>query len=171
MSVRIRDAASCDCEGVAAMVQELAGLAGVVAGTTAAILRREAFSERPTIAILVAEDEAGLAGCLIHQDTFSTWRGANGVFVVDFFVREDRRGQGVGGALIAEAARQGRSRGALFMRLDVERHNEAALRLYERLGFHEVDHSFQMLEEEAMHGLAESAGAGAPRDPSGPTEI
>jgi ribosomal protein S18 acetylase RimI-like enzyme len=153
------------------MVQELASLAGIAAGTTAAILRREGFGERSTIAILVAEDGAGLAGCLIHQDTFSTWRGANGVFVVDFFVREDRRGEGVGRSLIAEAARQGRSRGARFMRLDVERHNEAALRLYERLGFREVDHSFQMLEEEEMHALAQSAGAGAREDLSGPSAI
>jgi ribosomal protein S18 acetylase RimI-like enzyme len=171
MSVRIRDATPDDCDRVAAMVQELARLAGVAAGTTAAILRREAFGERPTIAILVAEEQAGLAGCLIHQDTFSTWRGANGVFVVDFFVREDRRGEGIGHALIAEAARRGHSRGACFMRLDVERHNEAALRLYERLGFHEVDHSFQMLEEEAMHGLAESVGSGSREDRSGPSAI
>jgi ribosomal protein S18 acetylase RimI-like enzyme len=169
MRMRIRDAAPCDCEGVAAMVQELASLAGVAAGTSAAILRQEAFGERPTIAILVAEDEAGLAGCLIHQDTFSTWRGANGVFVVDFFVREDRRSEGVGRALIAAAARQGRSRGARFMRLDVERHNESALRLYERLGFHEIDHSFQMLEEKGMRALARDAGAGAPDDLSGPS--
>jgi ribosomal protein S18 acetylase RimI-like enzyme len=170
MSVRIRDATPDDCEGVAAMVRDLASLAGVDAGTTAAILMREAFGERPTIAILVAEDRAGLAGCLIHQDTFSTWRGANGVFVVDLFVREDRRGEGVGRSLIAEAARQGRSRGACFMRLDVERHNGAALRLYERLGFREVDHSFQMLEEEVMQGLAGSASAGAPEDRPGPSD-
>jgi ribosomal protein S18 acetylase RimI-like enzyme len=161
MSLSIRSAAPEDCDGVAAMVRDLASLAGVVAGTTASILTREAFGERPTIAILVAEDGPGLAGFLIHQDTFSTWRGTNGVFVVDFFVREERRGEGIGHALIAEAARRGRAGGARFMRLDVERHNAAALRLYERLGFREVDHSFQMLEEDGLRRLAEGAAAGA----------
>jgi ribosomal protein S18 acetylase RimI-like enzyme len=161
MSLRIRSAAPEDCDGVAAMVRDLASLAGVLAGTTAAILAREAFGERPTIAILVAEDGPDLAGFLIHQDTFSTWRGANGVFVVDFFVRAERRGEGIGLALMAEAARRGRAAGARFMRLDVERHNAAALRLYERLGFREVDHSFQMIEEDGLRRLAENARARA----------
>ena len=142
------------------MVRDLAAHAGVVAGTTAAILMREAFGDRPTIAILVAEDAGGLAGCLVHQDTFSTWRGANGVFVVDLFVSPDRRGEGIGLALLSWAACEGWARGARFMRLDVERDNLGALRLYERIGFREVDHAFLVLEEEGMLRLAPTEGSG-----------
>jgi ribosomal protein S18 acetylase RimI-like enzyme len=146
-----------DCAVVAAMVQDLARLAGVEAGVTAAILEREAFGPSPTIRLLVAEDDWGVLGCLVHQDTFSTWRGANGVFVVDLFVREDQRGRGIGLDLLRRAASLGLERGARFMRLDVEPHNEAALRFYRRLGFRPVDHRFEMMEMPEMIRLAERA--------------
>jgi ribosomal protein S18 acetylase RimI-like enzyme len=167
-AIIVRTARPQDCEAVAAMVRDLASLARVVSGTTAEILRREAFGSRPTIAILVAEEEARLIGCLVHQDTFSTWRGANGVFVVDFYVRPQQRGRGIGLALIKEAARLGHHKGARFMRLDVERDNEAALRLYDRLGFRTADHLFKVMDEPAMlslAGLAPSPAASPPRLP------
>jgi ribosomal protein S18 acetylase RimI-like enzyme len=124
----IRDGTAGDCEAVAGLVRDLARLAHVEAGITGAILAREAFGARPTLAFLVAEAAGEIVGCLVHQDSFSTWRGANGVFVVDLFVAPDRRGRGLGRRLLAEAARRGRRRGAAFMRLDVEPDNEAALR-------------------------------------------
>jgi ribosomal protein S18 acetylase RimI-like enzyme len=154
MTVEVREATAADCEAVAAMVQDLAALAHVASGTTAEILRREAHGERPTLAILVAEEDGRLLGCLVHQNTFSTWRGSNGVFIVDLYVAPDRRGQGVGRQLIAAAARLGLARGARFMRLDVEPDNDGALHLYDRLGFRRVDHLFEVLDEGGMVSLA-----------------
>ena len=152
----IRPARIEDCDAIAAMVQALAETSGVTAGTTGETLRREAFGERPTLEILVAEDGTGLLGFLIHQDTFSSWRGANGVFVTDFFVKSDLRGQGIGLALMREAARLGRTRGARFMRLDVERGNSAGLRFYERLGFRDIDHLFRALDEPGFVRLGDA---------------
>jgi ribosomal protein S18 acetylase RimI-like enzyme len=154
-AVRIRQATVADCDAVAALVQDLARLAGMESGTTGATLAEAAFGPRPTMAILLAEDEWSPVGCLIHQDTFSTWRGANGVFVVDFYVKPGHRGRGIGLALMREAARLGRARGARFMRLDVETDNYDALRLYRRLGFRRLDRLFQVLDEPAMSRLAD----------------
>jgi ribosomal protein S18 acetylase RimI-like enzyme len=150
----IRPATSADCDSVAAMVQDLAALAHVVSGTTGDRLRQEAFGERPTLAMLVADESSRLVGCLVHQDTFSTWRGANGVFLVDLYVAPSERGRGIGVALLKEAARLGIEKGARFMRLDVEPDNLGALRLYERIGFRTVDHVFKVLDEAAMIALA-----------------
>ena len=137
------------------MVVELAALFGVRAGTTAEGLRAEAFGERPSIAILVAEAEGVLVGYLVHQDTFSTWRGANGVFVVDLFVRPERRNDGIGVRLMAEAARLGRAKGARFMRLDIDEHNAAGQRFYGRLGFRPLVHDrFLVLDEPGLQALA-----------------
>lgn len=156
-TVRVRPGRPEDCPAVAAMVQDLARIAHVEAGVTGEILAREAFGPRPTIALIVAEDDWGLLGCLVHQDTFSTWRGANGVFVVDLFVRDGQRGRGIGLDLIRAAARTGIERGARFMRLDVEPDNDGAIRFYRRLGFRPVDHRFELLEAAEMVRLAERA--------------
>jgi GNAT superfamily N-acetyltransferase len=69
---------------------------------------------------------AGLAGVLDKDgaaDLVSTW------------VRPDRRGHGVGGALVNAAAGWARARGHVAMYLWVAEANEPARRLYERYGF------------------------------------
>jgi GNAT superfamily N-acetyltransferase len=154
--MRIRQARPEDCEAVADMVIDLAALFGVAAGATAEGLRLEAFGARPTIEILVAEAPDGtLASYLIHQDTYSTWRGANGVFVVDLFVKPQWRNEGLGIRLMAEAARRGLSKGARFMRLDISEENEGGKRFYERYGFRPLDRErFMVLDEQGLRALA-----------------
>lgn len=152
----IRPAELRDCEAVADMVIDLAALFGVRSGTTAGVLQAEAFGPRPTIAIIVAEAGDGvLAGYLVHQDTFSTWRGANGVFVVDLFVKPQWRNDGIGIKMMAEAARQGIVKGARFMRLDINEDNSAGRRFYVRYGFRPLDHErFMVLDEPGLQALA-----------------
>lgn len=153
----IRPAAPGDCDAVAAMVAELAAMFGVRAGTTGDVLRAEAFGARPTIGVVVAEAaEGALAGYLVHQDSFSTWRGTNGVFVIDLYVQPRWRNDRLGIRLLAEAARRGRERGARFMRLDLDAGNEAGLRFYRRHGFRTLDHDrFLVLDEAGFIDLIE----------------
>ena len=149
-SVWIRSAVPDDCEAVAAMVIELARVFGVKSGTTADFLREGAFGARPTFDILVAESPSGdLAGYLIHQDTLSTWRGANGVFIVDLFVHPHWRNDGIGDKLTQAAARAGQAKGARFMRLDIDENNHAARRFYERQGFRPLEHDCVLVLDEA----------------------
>lgn len=154
--IRIRSARREDCEAVARMVQDLAGLFGVRSGTTGDILQHEAFGPRPTLAILVAENETtqALLGYAIWQDMFSTYRGARGIFIVDLYVAPAHRGEGIGALLLAQAARQASSQGASFMRLDVEAENESAARFYARLGFVEKSYRCFILDEPPFSALA-----------------
>lgn len=154
-TVVVRAAEPADCEAVAAMVVALAALHDVASGTTAQGLGEAAFGVRPTIEILVATIDGQLVGYLIHQDTYSTWRGVNGLFVVDLYVDPVWRGRRIGEALMSAAARRGLEKDARFMRLDIDADNAAGARFYERLGFTERSHDRnRAAEETAMRAMA-----------------
>jgi len=57
------------------------------------------------------------------------------VNLFQMWVAPEARGQGVGAALLAEAARWARARGAVALQLGVNRSNAPALHLYARAGF------------------------------------
>jgi len=65
------------------------------------------------------------AGCFAYLD--------------DVFVLEQCRGQGIGSELMREALNDARRSGCVRVELGTRRDNIRARRLYERLGFDEVD--------------------------------
>jgi GNAT superfamily N-acetyltransferase len=65
-------------------------------------------------------------------------RDGGWVGVFSMLTLPERRGHGVGGALLAGLARWARTRHCSDLYLQVERDNPAALRLYDRSGFREV---------------------------------
>ena len=67
--------------------------------------------------------------------TYSTWRGARGLYVVDLFVLPEARGRNVGLDLLRCSARRFAARGAQFIKLEVDQSNTGAQRFYARLGF------------------------------------
>jgi ribosomal protein S18 acetylase RimI-like enzyme len=83
--------------------------------------------------------------------TFSTWRGAKGLYVVDLFVEEAQRGRGLGHALLRESARRAAAKGARFLKLEVDRWNDGAARFYGRLGFaHKESERLFILDDAAF---------------------
>lgn len=60
-------------------------------------------------------------------------------YLDDVFVREQHRGQGIGAKLMREALNHARKSGCVRVELGTRRDNINARRLYERLGFREVD--------------------------------
>src|ERR1700745_4420932 len=67
-------------------------------------LARDGFGENPHFRSLIAEWKGQPAGYVVIFNYFSTWVG-RGLFLEDLFVREQFRKQGIGTALLAEAAR------------------------------------------------------------------
>jgi ribosomal protein S18 acetylase RimI-like enzyme len=67
--------------------------------------------------------------------TFSTWRGARGLYIVDLFVTPQARGRNIGQDLLRCQARKFEARGARFIKLEVDQSNTGAQRFYARLGF------------------------------------
>ena len=65
----------------------------------------------------------------------SFWVVADEVHINNVAVRPEARTRGIGRCLVEFAMRHGASRGAVTVLLDVRSANQAARRLYERLGF------------------------------------
>jgi ribosomal-protein-alanine acetyltransferase len=103
-------------------------------------LARLVFSRRPPgVRYIVAKSGSEVVGyvCLNADAELESTREARAQ-VRMLAVEPDRRGQGIGSALLAEVISVARSAGYGELTLDVRRDNEEARRLYERSGFEEA---------------------------------
>jgi ribosomal protein S18 acetylase RimI-like enzyme len=147
----IRDMREEEAGEVVEMVRGLARDTGValVPKLTAASLR----DNRSLVEVLVAEAEGRLLGACLTLLTFSTWRGARGLYVVDLFVDSAARNRKVGLRLLREAARRGHAKGARFIKLEIDHTNLGAERFYQRLGFRKKEEDRLLILEQ--NGLDE----------------
>lgn len=152
MMLVIRDMRDDEADQVAAMVHGLAQHLGTgfVPGVTGASLR----AARDLIDVMVAEDDGTLIGAILGLMTFSTWRGARGLYVVDLFVAPQARGRNVGRDLLRSQARRFEARGATFIKLEVDESNTGAQRFYARLGFRKKsDDRLHVLEQDDLRAF------------------
>jgi ribosomal protein S18 acetylase RimI-like enzyme len=149
MSLVIREMRDDEADAVAAMVQGLARHIGTafMPEITGEGLRLS----RDLLDIVVAEDAGGLLGACIGLMTFSTWRGARGLYIVDLFVEPQARGRNIGLHLLREEAKRAARRGARFIKLEVDETNAGAERFYARLGFRKkTEDRLHMLEQDHL---------------------
>jgi ribosomal protein S18 acetylase RimI-like enzyme len=107
--------------------------------STADDLRRFGFGEAPAFETLIAEIDGRFAGCCLYFPSFSTWIGRLGVYVQDFYVADEFRGQGVGERLLQRLASVTRKRGGCYIRLAVDTQNFRAQAFYTRVGIKHSD--------------------------------
>jgi ribosomal protein S18 acetylase RimI-like enzyme len=90
--------------------------------------------EAPANTVLVARDEQGaIVGTLTLMILLTP--GATFGFVEDVVVDEASRGQGIGEALVKECLRLAAEQGARRVELHSGNYRQAAIRLYQRVGF------------------------------------
>jgi len=119
------------------MINDLAQaleLAGKNRGSVDDLLKY-GFGENALLNALIAERDGEAVGMCTYFPIFSTWTGRPGVFVIDLFVSEVERGNGLGEQLLARLASISRERGTTFMRLSVDNHNVRSESFYRRIGF------------------------------------
>lgn len=149
MSLVIREMRDADAAAVVGMVRGLAAHVG-----SAALPRLDAeglVAARDLIDVVVAEASGQILGACLGLMTYSTWRGARGLYVVDLFVASEARGMKLGERLLRESARRAASRGARFIKLEVDTGNAGAKRFYERLGFAEkAEDRLHILEQDRL---------------------
>jgi L-amino acid N-acyltransferase YncA len=100
--------------------------------------------EREGYPVLVAEDEAGR---VVGWASLSRFRAKIGYrFTVEnsLYVAADRRGQGIGRALLAALIKSARERGFHAIVAGIDADSEASLRLHESFGFEKVAHFKQV---------------------------
>jgi ribosomal protein S18 acetylase RimI-like enzyme len=152
MSMTIRPMRREDADKVADLVRGLARETrpSILPRITGTVLNANA----DLIDVVIAEEEGRVIGACLGLLTFSTWRGAKGIYIVDLFVAGLARNRGVGLELLKESARRATTRGARFIKLEVDHVNDGAARFYERLGFtrHDEDRLF-VLEEDGVARL------------------
>src|SRR5690349_14134389 len=95
--------------------------------------------DAPDAWFLLAEAAGDLVGMVQVNERFSTWDGGNYGYIEDFFVVEERRGQGIGAVMLARIEELARGRGWVRLDLDVISSNDAT-RLYERAGYDRTEY-------------------------------
>ncbi len=137
-AVAIDDANDGDLEGILAIFNDVIATSTSVFSEDPVALenRRAWFADRRArgFPVLVVRDEAGVAGFGSFGD-FRAWPGYRFTVEHSVHVRADRRGHGIGTALIQALVERARSRGVHTMIAGVDAQNEGSLRLHERLGF------------------------------------
>jgi GNAT superfamily N-acetyltransferase len=175
MKVGIRQAVETDATLLFELICEHAAHDGALSAVTntEADLRREGFGPQPGFEALIIEVDGAPAGMALFFTIYSTWTGRRGLFLDDFFLRPACRGRGIGRALLQHLARLALDRGCRRIDLLALEHNPAR-RLYERVGFEELDvWRPYRLEGAALAALAagesiESPTAAGPPDATGP---
>lgn len=125
--------------------------------STEAELRNGLFGSRPYAEVLLARVEQETVGFALFFHNYSTFLGRPGLYLEDLFVQPDRRGQGIGRALLAALARIAVNRGCGRFEWSVLDWNEPAIGFYQRMGAQVMEEwRICRLTGAALAGLAES---------------
>jgi ribosomal protein S18 acetylase RimI-like enzyme len=85
-----------------------------------------------TVVLLVGDDPDGVAVLRFRP---AIWSNGFECYLAELYIRPQRRGQGIGRALMEAALSEAQDRGADTMEIAVDEPDLAARRLYESLGF------------------------------------
>ena len=119
-------------------------LCGALFGPSPALFGLVALSRDPDPAQSTADivnpsqrtGQAGdaVVGYALYFLNFSTWEGVHGIYLEDLYVRPDRRGSGLGRALLASLAGIATDRGYARVEWSVLDWNDPSIAFYEALG-------------------------------------
>jgi GNAT superfamily N-acetyltransferase len=139
--VTIRPARETDVPTIRGLVRGLAEYERLVdqAVATEDDLRRTLFGDKPHAEVVLAEDEHGVNGFALFFHNYSTFRGKPGLYLEDLFVVPERRGEGIGRALLLHLKDIAIDRGCGRMEWSVLSWNEPAVGFYRKLGAELMD--------------------------------
>jgi len=125
---------------------------------TDAELHGALFGAKPAVFALVAEADGEVVGVALWFLTFSTWLGRHGIYLEDLYVRPERRGHGVGRALLAALAAIAVEQGYGRVEWAVLDWNQLGRSVYSALGAEEHPEWLRCrLDGDALPALAASA--------------
>jgi GNAT superfamily N-acetyltransferase len=135
--MQIRPATPADIPQILTFIRELATYErephSVLA--TEADLLRDGFGPTPRFQCVIAEtNNREAAGFALYFTSYSTWRGHHGIRLEDLYVTPEKRGQGIGKALLRHLARIAVDQGCPRLEWDVLAWNTPAIAVYESVG-------------------------------------
>ncbi|GAA3355048.1 GNAT family N-acetyltransferase [Saccharopolyspora gregorii] len=137
----IRRVAESDVPAVVRLVHALAEYekAAEECHLTEPDLHRALFGADPALFGHVAEVDGEVAGFALWFLNFSTWEGRHGIYLEDLFVLPERRGSGLGKALLRTLAQECVARGYARLEWWVLDWNTPAIEFYESVGARGMD--------------------------------
>ena len=96
-------------------------------------LEQDGFGEFPQFECFVGEIDSKIEGIALFYNRYSTWKG-RALHLEDLIVREDKRGTGLGTALLDEVVKYGQQLGVKRINWEVLDWNEPAIKFYEKKG-------------------------------------
>jgi len=136
VTLGIRPAEPSDVPLIASLIRQLAEFEKLEHEVvlTEELLMAGLFGARPYAEAVLAEEDGHPIGFALFFHTFSTFLARPGLYLEDLFVLPERRGRGVGRALLAHLAHIALERGCGRLEWAVLNWNQEAIRFYERLG-------------------------------------
>ena len=138
-ALQIRSATMADADAIGSMwaafaahLRELGDTDPQAFGVEA--FRRDGFGPDPAFAGIIAELHGAPAGYLLYHFGYDVDRAARLLHIADLWVEPAARRNGVGRALMLEAAARCRARGGVDLVWAVFAANKLAFAFYERLG-------------------------------------
>lgn len=133
MNIQLRFAKKEDCPRLLELITELAVYEKAPDEVTVTLSEFEdaGFGSRPVWKAFVAEGQNGIVGFALYYTRYSTWKGCR-LYLEDFIVTEEVRGQGVGKLLfdrVMKEAKDGNYNGMSWQVLDW---NEPAINFYRK---------------------------------------
>ena len=141
MSLTIRAAERRDSALIFSLVRELADYEKLSheVDATEAMITSVLFSQAPRVFCDIAEWDGAPAGFAMWFLNFSSFRGRNGIYVEDLFVRPAFRGRGIGKALMAKLAKRCVDQDYARFEWAVLDWNEPSISFYKSLGANVMD--------------------------------
>lgn len=103
------------------------------------------ISDNPFIEGFVFWEDDKAAGYGMIAKSFTTEFGGNCIWVEDLYLKPEYRGSGIGTQFLSYVEQQYRGEGVL-LKLEVERSNTGAVRVYRRCGYEELPY-VEMIKE------------------------
>lgn len=135
MSFSIRKAKKEDMSAVFQLIKDLAVFEKEPDAVEITVndLERDGFGDTPQFECFVGEINHTIEGIALFYHRYSTWKG-RALHLEDLIVREDKRGLGLGTALLDEVVKYGRELGVKRINWEVLDWNEPAIIFYEKKG-------------------------------------
>ena len=144
MNIRIRVANEDDADQVVGLYREFTQYLQALGDSTDARLtaefyRRDGFGENPAFFGLVAELENEVVGYLLYHFGYDTELAARVIYIIDLYVTQRHRMQGVAASLMAAAESISRDHEVVEILWSVYKLNPRAREFYEKLGGKPID--------------------------------
>jgi GNAT superfamily N-acetyltransferase len=132
----IRPALSSDVDRIYQLVVDLATYerAAHEVRSTPEQLHEALFGPQPAAYALVVEVEDTVVGFALYFRSFSTWEGVHGIYLEDLYVAPERRGSGLGKALLTGLAQIAVERGYARVEWAVLNWNQPSIDFYNSIG-------------------------------------